>query len=82
METKYYLYDIQNDNKVCEVEKDLYDALEECIFNIKMLDFLINNGFFDSDVEEALDKLYDCLFFDLDVPQDKIYEIIEIGIDN
>lgn len=39
---KYYLYDIQNDNYLTEIDNEVYSLLKNCIFNIETLDTILN----------------------------------------
>lgn len=39
---KYFLYDIQNDRYIKEVDKKVYCFLKDCIFNIETLYTIIN----------------------------------------
>lgn len=76
---KYYLYDIQNNEKIFEVDDEAYWLLADCIFNEEMLDTLrlmIRNN----DTGEAIDNLYYQLAR-LKLPNDKIYKIIKIMVD-
>lgn len=76
---KYYLYDIQNDERVFEVDDEVYWPLAGCIFNEEMLDTLRMATKYD-DIGDEIDNLYYQLLR-LKLPEDRIYKIIKIEVD-
>lgn len=86
--TKYYLYDIQNDERVCEVDRILFNILEDTIFNSWMITItidLILSHIKDYDVDDEYKKLdalenlqYDLGFLtDGHLHKEKIFKIIK-----
>lgn len=75
---RYYLYDIQNDERVLETNHKVYSVLEDCIFNEDMLFTLCE--IYDGPCEFEIIDLYYQLA-NLNLPIDRIYKIIEIGVD-
>lgn len=76
---KYYLYDIQNDERVFEVDDEVYWPLVGCIFNEEMLDTLRMATKYD-DIGDEIDYLYYQLLR-LKLPEDRIYKVIKIEVD-
>lgn len=75
---KYYLYDIQNDERVFETNKIVYFNLEDCIFNIESLLGLINI-FNYNDYDEVCDVYYQ--LSNLKPSIEKIFKIIRVEVD-
>lgn len=75
---KYYLYDIQNDEKVLESNHKVYSVLEDCIFNEDMLFTLYER--YDGPYGFEIDDLYFQLR-NLNLSNERIYKIIEIEVD-
>lgn len=75
---KYYLYDIQNDERVFETSKIVYFNLEDCIFNIESLLGLINI-FNYNDYDEVCDAYYQ--LSNLKPSIEKIFKIIRVEVD-
>lgn len=75
---KYYLYDIQNNERVFETNKIVYFNLEDCIFNIESLLGLINI-FNYNDYDEVCDAYYQ--LSKLNPSIEKIFKIIRVEVD-
>lgn len=83
MKNKYYLYDIQNDNRVVEVDYKLYTYLYEAIFNVEALCIILvslktrmnkNN----IKLINSIETLVDSDFMD---DENKIFKIIKVEVD-
>lgn len=75
---KYYLYDIQNDERVFETNKIVYLNLEDCIFNIETLSEL-TNIFENKDYYEVCGAYFQ--LNNLRPSNEKIYKIIKVEVD-
>ncbi len=79
---KYYLYDIQNDNRVVEVDYKLYYHLYKAIFNVEALCTILIplNARMNSNIElvNSIETLVNSDFMD---DENKIYKIIEVEVD-
>lgn len=75
---KYYLYDIQNDERVFEVDDEVYWPLTGCVFNEEMLNTFRMATKYD-DIGDEIDNLYYQLLR-LKLPEDRIYKIIKIEV--
>lgn len=80
---KYYLYDIQNDERVFETDDETYWILAGCIFNEEMLETAASLGWYSrytSDEADAIQYLSQKIR-ELKVPEERIYKIIKIEVD-
>lgn len=80
---KYYLYDIQNDERVFETDDETYWILAGCIFNEEMLETATSLGLYSrytSDEVDAIQYLSQKIR-ELKVPEERIYKIIKIEVD-
>lgn len=80
---KYYLYDIQNDERVFETDDEIHWLLAGCIFNAKMLETAANLGWYSrytSDEAAAIQYLSQKIR-ELKVPEERIYKIVKIEVD-
>ena len=79
---KYYLYDIQNDNRIVEVDYKLYCYLYKAIFNVEALCtiLMLLDAQMNSDIKlvNSIETLVDGDFMDV---ENKIYKIIEVEVD-
>lgn len=88
---KYYLYDIQNNKRICEVNKVLYYSLGHRVFNKEMIKSLMSLIIFYGALEylddpdnrlTSLEALNSFLFDMKSYSDKKTYTIIKIRIDN
>lgn len=80
---KYYLYDIQNDERVFETDDETYWILAGCIFNEEMLETAASLGLYSrytSDEVDAIQYLSQKIR-ELKAPEERIYKIIKIEVD-
>lgn len=80
---KYYLYDIQNDERVFETDDETYWVLAGCIFNEEMLETAVTLGWnnrYTTDEVDAIQYLSQKIK-KLKVPEERIYKIIKIEVD-
>ena len=80
---KYYLYDIQNDERVFETDDETYWVLVGCIFNTEMLETATTLGWYNcytSDEVYAIQYLSQKIM-ELKVSEERIYKIIKIEVD-
>ena len=80
---KYYLYDIQNDERVFETDDETYWILAGCIFNEEMLETAASLGLYSrytSDEVDAIQYLSQKIR-GLKAPEERIYKIIKIEVD-
>lgn len=75
---KYYLYDIQNDERVFKTDNTTYLALYGCIFNKDMLE--TTAGLVNDIRYPAIPNLYEKVM-ELEGPRERIYKIIEVEVD-
>lgn len=80
---KYYLYDIQNNERVFETDDETYWILAGCIFNAEMLETAASLGWYScytTDEAEAIQYLSQKII-ELKVSEERIYKIIKIEVD-
>lgn len=75
---RYYLYDIQNDERVFETNYKVYSVLEDCIFNEEMMFTLYEK--YDNPYGFEIDDFYFQLER-LNLSNERIYKIIKIEVD-
>lgn len=76
---KYYLYDIQNDERVLEVSPLTYENLEGGIFNYETILFMLMIG---SRLEEVIShEEMETMLAILKKDNERIYKVIEIEVD-
>lgn len=80
---KYYLYDIQNDERVFETDDETHWLLAGCIFNAKMLETAANLGWYSryTSDEAAAFRYLSQKIMGLKVSEERIYKIIKIEVD-
>lgn len=75
---RYYLCDILNDSVLLEVKKEVYEQLEDCVFNKETLQLL--KGLYSGNIGDLIDELYYHIK-NSELSDEIIYSIIKIGVD-
>lgn len=80
---KYYLYDIQNDERVIEVNYRLYECLYGAIFNVEALGtiLLLLSAQWDKGYLKLITSIETLVYSDFMDDENRIFKIIKIEVD-